>query len=1334
MRCDRNAGPSVSFEQLEGRTLFSVLSITGTAGNDYISLAGSGGTLLQVDVNGVITHYNPFDYTSVQIDGVGGNDTINILGTELPTTVTGRGHDTVTVGDTNGVQDITSPVDITDVTFPPSYIDLTVDDSTDAVGRNATISDTSITNLAPAAIDYTASNLSSLTVNGGVGGNTFTVANTPAGFNLSNTPTNLNSGTGNDHVNIQGTAGATTLDVQGQNGHDTVNVGSAGSVQGILGTVNTENTFGFNALTIDDSADATGRAATLSDFTPAGDSAWESVTGLAPAAINYEASDITGPVTINGGSGGNTFNVNALAGGGSNLTDINSGTSDDAVNIRATDAGTTLNVQGQNGVDAVNVGNGGSVQGIQGTVNLENTLSENELTVDDSADATARTVTLSTFVNPSDSESNSDPWGQIAGLAPGNINYEYPDTGSATIKTGTGGATVNVHGTGTNTNLIGAASGAVNVGNAGSVQGIDGALDIENPPSLNSITIDDSADTTARTVALSSFTPAGDTAWESISGLAPAPISYEVGDVISATINGGSGGNTFNVDSLAAGIGSTFLNSGTGIDTVNIRSTDAGTTLSLDGVNGNDSVYVTSAGSVQGIGGTVNIENTGAFDSLTIDDSADTTARTVTLNSFMPGADSAWESLAGLAPGTINYELADMHSATIDGGSGGNTFNVSYVGPEGVINLNSGTGVDHVNIAATAAGTTLNLQGQSNADVVSITSAGSVQGILGTVNIENTLSLDTLTIDDSADVTSRTATLSTFTPAGDTAWESLAGLAPGTINYELADMNVTSIEGGSAGNTFNVNSLGAGGGPLNLYTGIGADQVNVLATAAGSTLNLQGLNGSDTVSLTNAGSVQGILGTINIENDGSFDSLTIDDSSDPTGRTATLSTFMPAGDAIWGRVSGLAPGIINFEGEDVSSPINIDGGSGGNTFNVSGIVNTTHLFSGSGSDHVNILATPAGTTLNLDGLAGSDTVNVGNAGSVQSIFGTVNIENTNAYDTLTIDDSADATPRNATLSAFTPAGDTPFESLTGLAPGTINLEVADMHAVAINSGTGGNTFNINAIAAGADNNFTLNSNGNDIVNVHSTASAVNLTLNAKSGSDTINLDYAFGNPLPHQVNLNGLFRINGLHAGENLNGTTLNLNRSTVFINYGSPGADPMSLIQSYLKTGYSNGAWTGSGTALTGAINSAPAAANPNHNTAIGYADWADGQGVNTAPNTIELTYTLYGDANLDHQVNSADLQILLFNLNRPGAWDQGDFNYDAQVNSADLQNLLFTLNTSLGNQAAPAVGQAAPGSTPLGLPAKGALQPVSVAAPATTTTPALPAHRRGGKHLRTS
>ena len=105
---------------------------------------------------------------------------------------------------------------------------------------------------------------------------------------------------------------------------------------------------------------------------------------------------------------------------------------------------------------------------------------------------------------------------------------------------------------------------------------------------------------------------------------------------------------------------------------------------------------------------------------------------------------------------------------------------------------------------------------------------------------------------------------------------------------------------------------------------------------------------------------------------------------------------------------------------------------------------------------------------------------------------------------------------------------------------------------------------------------------------------------------------------------------------------------------------------------------WVGSQVTTGRVITSAAAQSNANHNTGIGYADSADSQGVNATPNTIELTYTLYGDANLDGQVNSADLQRLLFNL-----------------------------NTSLGSQTAPAIATA------------GVATPVSAAPLATSTTP---------------
>ena len=201
-----------------------------------------------------------------------------------------------------------------------------------------------------------------------------------------------------------------------------------------------------------------------------------------------------------------------------------------------------------------------------------------------------------------------------------------------------------------------------------------------------------------------------------------------------------------------------------------------------------------------------------------------------------------------------------------------------------------------------------------------------------------------------------------------------------------------------------------------------------------------------------------------------------------------------------------------------------------------------------------------------------------------------------------------------------------------------------------------------------------------------------LTLNGDGGDDPVQLDYTNGSPLPLKLSLNGTFTLNGLQGTTPLAGRTIDINRSTIYINYGS-GSDPVASIAQSIQNGYNSGTWSNGATA-GGQITSSAAAANHTaglNSTGIGYADWADGNGVDTIANTIELKYTLYGDANLDGQVNSSDLQILLFYLNTSGrSWDQGDFNYDGQVNSTDLQTLLFNLNRALGNQVAPSSSSA--------------------------------------------
>ena len=210
-----------------------------------------------------------------------------------------------------------------------------------------------------------------------------------------------------------------------------------------------------------------------------------------------------------------------------------------------------------------------------------------------------------------------------------------------------------------------------------------------------------------------------------------------------------------------------------------------------------------------------------------------------------------------------------------------------------------------------------------------------------------------------------------------------------------------------------------------------------------------------------------------------------------------------------------------------------------------------------------------------------------------------------------------------------------------------------------------------------------------------------LTINGLGGNDIINLDYSNGNPLPNTIHFNGTFTINNLNNGvamgaaNPLANTNFELGRSTVFIPYaGGLGASTATsnLFRNYLAGGYSAGAWTGVASPTTGVITSTPAKNNVNHNTAIGWADSNDGTGINTVPNSIELKYTLAGDATLNGAVDIFDLNALLPNFNAAGNWTGGDSTYTGTVDIFDLNALLPNFNTTLGAQLTPAVAAATP------------------------------------------
>jgi hypothetical protein len=285
----------------------------------------------------------------------------------------------------------------------------------------------------------------------------------------------VNPGAGNNTINVLALSAGMALNVQCA-GDDTVNVGKAGRLGAIKGNVSVSDATRFVTLNVNDSADRTSHNNVI--ISSAG------ITGLAPGSITYRQTDLSA-LNIAGGPGGASGQV------GSTIYNVLSTPFDGQFPLT-----TTLTCGGD---DTVNVGAAGSLFGIQGNLMVADPTRFVTLNVDDSADTTSLTnVTISSS--------------SITGMAFGNIGYEENDLNALNV-TGSPGGTAGVVGSSVynvvstpfngqfpvTTSLTCQGDDTVNVGNAGSLQAIQGNLAVTDPNRFVTLNVDDSADTTAHT-------------------------------------------------------------------------------------------------------------------------------------------------------------------------------------------------------------------------------------------------------------------------------------------------------------------------------------------------------------------------------------------------------------------------------------------------------------------------------------------------------------------------------------------------------------------------------------------------------------------------------------------------------------------------------------------------------------------------------------------------------------------------------------------------------------------------------------------------------------------
>jgi hypothetical protein len=667
-------------------------------------------------------------------------------------------------------------------------------------------------------------------------------------------------------INILASLANAPVNVYGA-GQATVNIGNGdmNHFRGISGAIDVENTTGFNTININDALASprflhshtvnltSVNLTTILDGSPglSGQLGGGTFEGLIFVPITWKYAD-TSRVTIRGPAGGLTWNV------------LGSGAATQIV------AG---------GADTFNVGNAGSVQGILGELDIEDPPDFAVINLDNSADFHARTVFVRTLgTNPLDSGGSTDPWGQVAGLAPGNINFEYADTASITVQTGfLFPSVVNVQGTGVTTNIVSHWNDAVNVGNAGSLAGIAGTLNIENPPSQTDLTIDDSADTTARTVTLSDIGPNpsdfehGTNDWGQVSGLAPAPINYEYSNLYNVALSLGNAANTVNI--LAE------ENFGT-------------TTLTAHAAT---AVNVGNAGNAQGL--TTPLILSGPTDSitLTVDDSADTTARAVTATT---------STVSGLARGGILYSANQIASITLDGGSGGNTFSVPSTAGNRPLTIQAGLGANTV----TAGNPLDGLQ--------------DIRGLLSVTGQGNT----TLLFDDRAN--------------------------PSPVTYAIESVGIIAFGQGIAVDYSGIKSLVFNAGSGSNYG------LAVLSLSAATALTINAGAGGDPVTANlgfgGGGNVSPIQGPVTVNGQGNTRVAVID------SNTTTAQIYTLTGTTVK-RTNGFSLTYHNVQS------LTVNGGGGTNTWVVS--------------------ATPTAGAVTLNGGSGGDIFKFTGSGSIP---GTVN--------------------------------------------------------------------------------------------------------------------------------------------------------------------------------------------------------------------------------------------------------------------------------------------------------------------------------------------------------
>jgi hypothetical protein len=845
----------------------------------------------------------------------------------------------------------------------------------------------------------------------------------------------LNASSGRN-VAVESSAAGTPVTVNAS-GYDTISIGLTARNVDPLQSALTVNGSGSDALTLDDSANASPSNYDLGD-------GYLQRWYWGFRGVRFD----TGPQI----SWSNIQQINLFTTNGGN-----------AVAVDSLGAGTQATIKGGSGDLTVNLGAySHDLSRIRGQLLIESGSGTNTLRVDDTADNLPTTATL------------RDGFLQVSGRKGWQAQVSYDDAlnslevhggnhrntftvsntspaATTTLDCGTGGDEVDVQSTtgaleingnselvtlphslptrvGTTTVFLGSNPLAL----PGTLAFLQGPVSIGGAAQSTALIIDDSGGSDAKTVTFGKG---------SIVGFMQVPIDYAPDDVFALKVYSNGKHNVFTVTDAGPQITRTLI-CGPGSTEVDVRSTTGA--LEIDGNSrfvidpllglplrlGTTVILGSSApapgGTLANILGTVIVHGAvGALAgsvSLVVDDSGDTYGGTVTVRN---------NAIMGLTHAPITYDQTVLNALTISTGASSNYSSIQVIDTPsgGSTTLNVGTNLGPNNGGVYVGGTIgrlfVNRNSDASSPVVQVdvgslapTGGGTLANIKGPVTFTDTAPRTYLVVDDGGNSTNRNATISNHDvrfSGGD------LGHLSAVITYQLAgqpnEMWALVVQGGSGVNTFKVdstaNGFGEGGADTDLRLGTGTNKVIVQSTAGGDpTGGLQirgGSQGGNNTVTVGSPTPRGLLSLANIHgnvlllDDLSHTSLVVNNGGDLNNHDG--SPNHPALN-LW------ADSFYGFDLTNYYTTIEV--------IAATKPLSALTIYEGSGTDTFNVQGTVSGTTTTLYANVGNDTIDVrrydasGNA-KVKNVVSPLFIYGRSDLTTVTLDDSGSSSADRVTI-------------------------------------------------------------------------------------------------------------------------------------------------------------------------------------------------------------------------------------------------------------------------------------------------------------------------------